>query len=57
MPSFSPKLIMLFEDNAVAFHRWAMNPKNDGALKGQRFTATFLIIGMFETLVPTLELA
>ncbi|CAE7943763.1 unnamed protein product [Symbiodinium sp. KB8] len=25
-------------DNAVAFHRWVSNPKNDGALKGQRFT-------------------
>eukprot|EP00435_Cladocopium_sp_Y103_P066874 s66_g29.t1 len=25
-------------DNAVAFHKWAMNPKHDGALKGQRFT-------------------
>jgi len=25
-------------DNAAAFHKWAMNPKNDGALKGQRFT-------------------
>lgn len=24
-------------DNAVAFHKWAMNPKHDGALKGQRF--------------------
>mmetsp|Transcript_39031 Transcript_39031/g.72677 ORF Transcript_39031/g.72677 Transcript_39031/m.72677 type:complete len:640 (-) Transcript_39031:216-2135(-) len=24
-------------DNAVAFHRWVSNPKNDGALKGQRF--------------------
>ena len=26
------------KDNAVAFHKWAMNPKHDGALKGQRFT-------------------
>ncbi|CAE7031921.1 Por [Symbiodinium natans] len=25
-------------DNAVAFHKWVSNPKNDGALKGQRFT-------------------
>lgn len=25
-------------DNAVAFHKWVMNPKHDGALKGQRFT-------------------
>eukprot|EP00931_Biecheleriopsis_adriatica_P008738 TRINITY_DN10987_c0_g1_i1.p1 TRINITY_DN10987_c0_g1~~TRINITY_DN10987_c0_g1_i1.p1 ORF type:complete len:1018 (+),score=242.21 TRINITY_DN10987_c0_g1_i1:75-3128(+) len=25
-------------DNAVAFHRWASDPRHDGALKGQRFT-------------------
>lgn len=25
-------------DNAVAFHRWASDPRNDGALEGQRYT-------------------
>jgi len=25
-------------DNAVQFHKWASDPRNDGALKGQRYT-------------------